>query len=257
MGAKSGARVYNNKSRKVKKMKRSLALIASSLLACALISLGAQARRNTTPQYDRTKTAEALAIALNDPAGEYAARALYKAVIAKLGNVQPFVNILAAEEQHVAALQAQWTKYVGTPVPSDNHADTKFDGTIMDAATLGVDAEEQNIAMYDDLLNLLKDTPNLYPSSVVQVFNNLQSASENNHLPAFEAILASDTTASAATCPLSGVKTQKMGKATQGTGTCPMGCQVNCQTCPNADCPQSTCPNQGTGVKRQQRVNAR
>jgi hypothetical protein len=241
-------------------MKRNLTLTTCALLISVSISAVAQGRRSAAPSFDRDATALALKTALDSAAGEYAARALYTAVIADpdVGSVQPFVNILAAEEKHIAALQAQWTKYIGNPVPSDSQAGTiTFDGTIMDAALAGKEAEEENIAMYDELLAPLAEQPNLYPSSVAQVFRNLQSASENNHLPAFEAILAGDGTVTATACPQSGLQKQQRAGAChvnaagqRANGARPMNCQLDCQNCPAPDC-----PNPGTGVKRQQRSN--
>ena len=49
------------------------------------------------------------------------------------------------------------------------------------ACAAGVEAETDNIALYDRLLKL-----NL-PADVEQVFTNNRAASFNNHLPAFEA----------------------------------------------------------------------
>jgi len=49
------------------------------------------------------------------------------------------------------------------------------------ACQAGVDAEIADAALYDELLKVT-DNPD-----VMQVFKNLQAASLNNHLPAFEA----------------------------------------------------------------------
>lgn len=202
-------------------MKRSLTLLTSALIVCASISAFAQGARKATPSYNREATELALAEALDGEHGEYAARALYKAITAKIGNVQPFVNILAAEETHIKALQTQWTKYSGKPVPPDTQAGTiTFDGDILAAAEAGKAAEIANVEMYGELLAYAA----LYPSGVVVVFQNLQAASEDNHLAAFEALLATSVTVTAA----SG------------------------QTCPNPVCPNPECPKAGTGGKCQQ-----
>ena len=61
--------------------------------------------RNRTPSLDPIAT-QALITALAGPVGEYAARAEYAAVLAEFGaGVQPFANLLEAENRHIAALQ--------------------------------------------------------------------------------------------------------------------------------------------------------
>jgi hypothetical protein len=239
-------------------MKKSILLIVSVLLVGTALSAIAQGRRTpTTPSLQHpTETQEALKEALTGDAGEYAARALYKAVIAKLGNVQPFVSILASEEKHIAALQNQWTKNFGNMVPADTHVGVFNGTTLVEAAQEGKKAEELNVAMYTVLLA----SANLYPSSVVRVFDNLQSASADNHLAAFEAVIAGQTPGTAAVCPRGGQQLAQQGGACLGngsrqsmSGTCPMGSQWNGQNCSRANCPVQVCPNQNLGGKRQQK----
>jgi len=220
------------KAKQHKSMKRSLALIALTLLACAALSINAQGRRGPALQFDTTKTAADLTTALNGPSGEYAARALYQAIIGEIGEVQPFVNILAAEETHIKALQNQWTKYFGaTSIHPSSHTPAEFSGmvldiTIEDAAALGAEAEKANVAMYDGLLQ----DATLLPGSVLQVFKNLQAASLNNHLHAFEAVADGNSAgvATAAAC------SQTCLQLRQRDGTCVQQGQMNCGDCPNA-----------------------
>jgi hypothetical protein len=111
---------------------------------------------------------------------EYKARATYKQVIDDFGSVKPFTNILAAEETHIDSLEALYDKY-GLQVPQDRWAGNASSySTLQDACAAGVAAEIANAAMYDDLL---EDVDN---KDIIQVFQNLQSASRNNHLPAFQ-----------------------------------------------------------------------
>ncbi|WP_052019584.1 hypothetical protein [Mesobacillus boroniphilus] len=51
---------------------------------------------------------EALVYAIQD---EYLAQARYDAVIGKFGNIRPFSNIKAAEQQHISALVSLFQKY--------------------------------------------------------------------------------------------------------------------------------------------------
>jgi hypothetical protein len=52
--------------------------------------------------------------------------------------------------------------------------------TLNDACKAGVAAEITDAALYDEL------KPVVTQSALLQVFNNLQSASLNSHLPAFQ-----------------------------------------------------------------------
>jgi hypothetical protein len=122
---------------------------------------------------------------------EYLARDVYTAVIAKLGSIRPFANILKSEEQHVAALTALFTKYE-LAVPADTQAArtaTLMAGvtTVEDALKLGVTVEKEDIALYD---GLVKSVDN---QDILQVFGNLETASTKRHLVAFENVLAGGT----------------------------------------------------------------
>ncbi len=112
---------------------------------------------------------------------EYGALNLYQSVIAEFGNVYPFSQIVKAEQQHVNALVRQATKY-GVSVPANPGLSTAPSFASLSAACqAGVDAEIADAALYDAL------KPDVTHTDILQVFNNLQSASLNSHLPAFEA----------------------------------------------------------------------
>jgi hypothetical protein len=168
-------------------MKRTTLIISYVLVisaAFSLITLAAQAQRGGGGITALDPIArQALVTALTGPQGEYAARAEYVAILAKFGaGVQPYANILEAENRHIAALQQQCQKF-GVPIPADTYlGNVPAPATLLEAAETGVVAETLNVAMYDDLLTQV----NLYPS-LVQVFTNLRAASLNNHLPAFQA----------------------------------------------------------------------
>ncbi|MCI2283823.1 DUF2202 domain-containing protein [Colwellia sp. MSW7] len=124
------------------------------------------------------KLKSALIEAIND---EYKSRAAYNAVINKFGEIRPFINIVEAEGRHVEALLSLFAKY-NIDIPEDDwnsRIDTPT--SILDACQLGVRDEIENAEMYDRLLDLTIDYPD-----VQQVLKNLQRASKENHLPAFQ-----------------------------------------------------------------------
>lgn len=111
---------------------------------------------------------------------EYGALNLYQSVIAQLGNVYPFTQIARAEQQHINVLARQMTKY-GLTVPANPGLLTPPSfSTLSEACQAGVAAEIADAALYDELKLVVSHT------DILQVFNNLQSASLNNHLPAFQ-----------------------------------------------------------------------
>jgi len=116
--------------------------------------------------------------AIND---EYKARATYRQVINKFGEIRPFINIADAESRHIEALLPLFEKY-GVTVPEDNWASSiEAPQSILEACQVGVEAEIENAEMYDRLLELTVDYPD-----VQLVLTQLQRASTENHLPAFQ-----------------------------------------------------------------------
>lgn len=156
-------------------------------MTCALTSIcSAQNRGPGRPAVTPTLSAEAeaaLVYALVGDEGEYAARAKYTAIIAKFGPLQPFVNILKAEEQHITVLKQQCVKY-GVAVPEDTVVVTVPD-LLLDAAKAAAEHESLNAAMYEELLPTVASYP-----SLVTTFTNLGDASEENHLVALESAIA-------------------------------------------------------------------
>lgn len=121
---------------------------------------------------------EALVEAIND---EYKARATYRHVIDKFGDIRPFINIVEAESRHVEALLPLFQKY-GIAVPEDDwDSRTEAPQSILEACQMGVDGEIENAKMYDRLLELTVDYPDIQ-----RVLHQLQRASAENHLPAFQ-----------------------------------------------------------------------
>lgn len=112
---------------------------------------------------------------------EYNAYATYQAVIDQLGSIRPFVNIQAAEAQHIAAWKVIFTRYgVGIPAAPALESVLQFTSRA-EACQVAMDAEIANFEMYDRALETVEDYPD-----IVQVLTSLRDASQYQHLPAFE-----------------------------------------------------------------------
>jgi hypothetical protein len=120
---------------------------------------------------------DALHEALDD---EYRAWATYDQVIRDFGEVRPFINIRDAEARHVQALCSLFNAYE-ISIPSNTWPGqvTRY-RSLQEACVAGVAAEIDNDRMYK---RLLKSTDR---SDILTVFRNLQEASQQNHLPAFQ-----------------------------------------------------------------------
>lgn len=111
---------------------------------------------------------------------EYGALNLYQSVIQQFSSVYPFNQIVRAEQQHADVIIRQAVKY-GMDVPANpGLAETPVFGTLAEACQAGVNAEIADAALYDTLKPVTTHT------DLLQVYNNLQSASPNSHLPAFQ-----------------------------------------------------------------------
>jgi hypothetical protein len=123
------------------------------------------------------KTEQALIDAIND---EYKARAVYQKVTDKFGSVQPFSNIIKAEATHIAELKVLFTKY-GIAVPKDDwYGKVPAFATLQEACAGGVQAEIDNVKMYDGFFKFVKE------KDIIAVFKRLRDASQDKHLPAFK-----------------------------------------------------------------------
>lgn len=174
-------------------------LLAAAGLALALATLHAAAQpgngvprgncylngiatENNAPPTSALTEAEKTALngAIQD---EFKARATYNKVLDTFGEVMPFANIVNAEERHVEALAYLHERY-GVAVPEDNWADKIPDyATLKDAAEASVQAEVDNGALYDELMKNVSNT------ELTNVFEALQFATMEHHLPAFQRLL--------------------------------------------------------------------
>lgn len=114
---------------------------------------------------------------------ERKAEATYAAVTGKFGPVRPFSNIISAERRHGEAIKRQLQR-LGIDIPADRWAGkVAAPSSLAKACEMAIQAELDNIALYDRLIPLIGDP------AVRQVFENLQAASRDNHLPAFRRCL--------------------------------------------------------------------
>jgi len=110
---------------------------------------------------------------------EYLAHGEYLAIVEKFGSQRPYSNIIRAEETHLAYLKEVHLAY-GLDFPADDSADhIVVPDNLLEAAQVGVQAEIDNIAMYE--LFLTYDLP----ENVSAVFSSLKSGSDS-HLLAFQ-----------------------------------------------------------------------
>lgn len=148
---------------------------------------------------------EAEKIALNDAIqDEYKSRATYNKILDTFGQVLPFANIVNAENRHVEALAYLHERY-GVAIPADTWA-TKAPAyaTLLEAGQAAVQAEIDNGALYDKL------SANVTNPEVSNVFNALQFATMEHHLPAFQRLVAVQSGQS--------VAPQGQGRAMAGRG---------------------------------------
>lgn len=110
---------------------------------------------------------------------EYLAHGEYVAIVEKFGSQRPYSNIIRSEETHLAYLEKVYLSY-GLDFPSDTSADhIVIPVDLLEAAKTGVQAEIDNIAMYE--LFLTYDLP----ENVLEVFQALKNGSDS-HLLAFQ-----------------------------------------------------------------------
>lgn len=130
---------------------------------------------NATNQ-DLTGNQKALLKALDD---EYKALATYQQVINDFGNSRPFSNIIQSEQRHIEALKPFFNKYQ-LSIPNNPYTGkVPSYSSLGEACAAGVEAELENVALYDEINSLVDD------QDLKIVFERLQSASLNKHLKAF------------------------------------------------------------------------
>jgi len=110
---------------------------------------------------------------------EYLARSEYEYIINEMNATTPFTNIIKAEQSHIELLVPLFETY-GFQLPEDTSKDhILVPSSLTVAYETGVQAEIDNIAMYDKFLSLD------LPDDIREVFITLRDGSKN-HLAAFE-----------------------------------------------------------------------
>lgn len=121
---------------------------------------------------------QALHDALDD---EYHAAAVYSQVLSDFGALRPFLNIRDSELRHIEALLRLFERY-RLPIPANPWitANLPHFTSLKEAYEAGVQAEIENVALYERILNSTSR------ADLLQVFRRLQAASQERHLPAFQ-----------------------------------------------------------------------
>ncbi len=122
-----------------------------------------------------------LAIALDD---EYKAHETYQKVVERFGNNPPFSHIVEAEKRHIEALLNLHQVYGVTPSPNQWLGMITIPSSFEACCALGIQAEIENIELYDSLLGFAIE------ADIRDILYRLQAASYNNHLPAFKQCLS-------------------------------------------------------------------
>ncbi len=147
------------------------ALVIAS--GCATLAAAQSDSGGTLASGDRA----ALEMALDD---EYKAEATYTAVLSKFADARPFVNIIEAERRHADMVVVHYQTY-GLTVPANPYlGQISAPDTLLAACELGRDAEIENIALYDRII------PTVENPAIKQTLTQLQWASHDRHLPAFQ-----------------------------------------------------------------------
>lgn len=151
-------------------------------VALAIILPAAQACGSDEGPAAPLGTDQELAVVMNGAIqDEYHAEEVYLKVLDDFGDVLPFYNIVVAEVRHSASIAGLFGNRGWTvPVSEWNRDNVPGFATLARACAAGVEAEQANIALYDELLE------GDLPADVERVFVNVRAASLNNHLPAFE-----------------------------------------------------------------------
>ena len=125
---------------------------------------------------DNLTVADMLNYAIQD---EYLARGEYVAIMAQYGEIAPYANIKKSEETHIGFLTELFKAYGMTLPADDSNSHVVVPTSLLEAAKTGVQAEIDNIAMYEHFLG------QSLPLDVLEVFNALKTASES-HLASFQ-----------------------------------------------------------------------
>jgi hypothetical protein len=114
---------------------------------------------------------------------EYLARAEYNAIMDTYGTIRPFSSIEKAEENHINIIKKIYSQRNIAIPPDEGAGHAVTPPTLRSAFETGIQAEIDNIAMYERFLNE-NELDKKENEDVKNLFQNLKQASEN-HLRAF------------------------------------------------------------------------
>lgn len=156
-------------------------LILGALVIASSAEAAGPVRATVTPQGTPRPLSSDEVVALNRALDdEYQAWATYDQVVTDFGAIRPFVNIRNAEAAHIRAVQNLFTRYRLLVRPNPWIGNVPHYATLAQACTAGVTIEQAQGPLYDELVAVTT-----HPD-IVNVYRALQSASLNNHLPAFQ-----------------------------------------------------------------------
>lgn len=164
---------------------KAIAILTLLALSLTVVPTYASEPADSTPELSGAKAAAAdstltvqdmLTYAQQD---EYLAKGEYQTILKAYGNQRVFSNILKAEETHISLLTPLLEQYGVPAVTSADLPNPIVPESLKTAYTIGVQAEIENIAMYEGFLETQ------LPADVESVFLRLMKASES-HLKAFE-----------------------------------------------------------------------
>jgi hypothetical protein len=161
---------------------KAISHFVSMLMLAAVLSTATSARAGSTAwgaaaaRSDPNPSLESmLTYAIQD---EYSARAEYEAIVGKFGSMNPFSNIIPSEQSHITWLKDAYASRK-LSVPADEaskHA--VVPATLKNAFEIGVQAEIDNIVMYDRFLaTVVVQKPENAASKTL--FTHLRDASKN------------------------------------------------------------------------------
>lgn len=156
-----------------------LAVIAAGALSTT--ALAAADFGSSAAAADTSYTLEdMLTYAIQD---ETLAYAEYSKILETYGIIRPFSNIIRAEQSHIDAIERLFEAYTIALPDTNAGAYVTVPASVAEALEAGIQAEKNNIAMYEKFL------AQALPDDVKTVFTALMNASET-HLAAFERALA-------------------------------------------------------------------
>ena len=136
---------------------------------------------NTVLEVEITELKSMLDILYQD---EYNTKSTYEEIIDEFGPNILYNNLIQAEAQHMNALERIYTRY-DIQIPNMDARTPNLPDNLLDTYTLGKEAEEANIALYDKYLD--EDLP----EDIRFTFERLMNASYH-HLDAFNQAIAND-----------------------------------------------------------------